>query len=294
MNRIELYGGVTKIGDYAAGYGVTSTNSHNFDLGRDGIVLDVNTNKEIKAFSLEIDGATGKVLSQWDPGRIISAAMAAGGDKPSQFVLPFPADWFHMNSTAYNPADNTLIVSSRENFVVAVDYDTPPDGMKKIHWILGDMTKSWYSFSSLKRFAVQLAPGTLPPIGQHALSIDGKGDLLLFDDGLGSLLQSPAGTTRQYSAVRSYQINTTAMTATAAFTYRPRPDIYSRICGSVYEAPPGNYLVDFATAKNGRTLELQGLGDLNKVVFDLQFSQSNRCGSGWNVLPLSSQPFDFR
>jgi arylsulfate sulfotransferase len=294
VNRIELYGAVTRIGDYAAKYGVTSTHSHNFDVGRDGIVLDVDTNKEIEAVSLEIDGTTGKVLNQWDLGQIISAAMVAGGDKPDQFVLSFPADWFHMNATTYNPADNTLIVSSRENFVIAVDYDTPPDGVKKIHWILGDVTKNWNKFSSLKRFALQLAPGTLPPIGQHSVSIDDKGNLLLFDDGLGSLLQSPAGTTRQYSAVRSYQIDTGAMTAKAAFTYTPRPDIYSRICGSVYESAPGNYLVDFATAKDGRTLEIQGLGNLNQVVFDLQFSQLNRCGAGWNALPILSQPIDFR
>ena len=51
--------------------------------------------------------------------------MLAGGDDPSGFVYPVGTDWFHNNATTYNKADNTLIVSSRENFVIAVDYDTP-------------------------------------------------------------------------------------------------------------------------------------------------------------------------
>ena len=136
MFRMELTDASIKtVGDYAA-YNVLDFH-HNIDFGRVGLVADVNTGAEIEATNLEFDPVSGKVLNQWDLGQIISTAMIADGDDPSIFVAGRARDWFHNNATTYNRADNTLIVSSREDFVIAVDYDTPPDGQKKIHWILG-------------------------------------------------------------------------------------------------------------------------------------------------------------
>ncbi len=290
VERLELYGGMTKIGDYAASQGVTSTGPHNFDIGRNGILLDVSTTAEAESTALEIDGTSGAVLNRWDMDKIIAAAMTAGGDNPSQFVAATPADWFHMNATTYNPADNTLIVSSRENFVMAVDYDTPADGVKKIHWILGDTTKKWYQFPSLRKFALQTPAGTLVPIGQHATSIDSHGNLLLFNDGLGSDYQSPAGISRTYSEVDSYAINTAAMTATEVFSYDRSPSLYASFCSSAYEGGPGNFLVDYATANNDTLVDIQGIGNLNKVVFDLQYPEPSTCSGGWNAVPFLSQP----
>ncbi len=290
VERLELYGGMTKIGDYAASQGVSSTGPHNFDVGRNGIVLDVSTTAYAESTALEIDGTSGAVLNRWDMDQIIGAAMTAGGDNPSQFVAATPADWFHMNATTYNPTDNTLIVSSRENFVIAVDYDMPPDGVKKIHWIFGDTTKKWYQFPSLRKFALQASPGTLVPIGQHAVSIDSHGNLLLFNDGLASDFQVPAGMTRTNSVVNSYTINTSAMTATGVFSYDRSPQLYSSFCSSAYEAAPDNYLVDYATANNDTLVDIQGIGAMNKVVFDLQFPEGSSCTSGWNAVPFLSQP----
>ena len=79
--------------------------------------------------------------------------MIAGGDDPSLFVYPAPTDWFHNNATAYRSSDDSLIVSSRENFVIALDYDSG-----NIKWILGDPTKRWYVFfPSLRAFALTLS-----------------------------------------------------------------------------------------------------------------------------------------
>ena len=294
VNRLDLFGMVTKIGDYAS-IGVTSTNPHNIDPGRNGLIVDVNTGTELEAGAIEINSTTGAVLQDWDMGQIISAAMIAGGDDPSQFVYPDGStDWFHMNSTAYNPADNTLIVSSRENFVIDVDYDVPADGVRKIHWILGDTTKHWYQFASLRKYALTTATGTLPPIGQHAVSIDTAGNLLLFDDGYGSQFQSPPGITRGYSVVNSYKIDTAARTAAAVYGYDPQPSIYSYICGSAYDAGAGSHLVDFATAAGDTTAEIQGLGTNNTLVFDLKLPETDYCSVGWNASLIPSVPISYQ
>ena len=225
--------------DYG-GIGVTGFH-HNIDPGREGMILDVHTVHQTESVNLEVDAA-GNVLRSWNLADIISAAMIAGGDDPSQFVYPAPTDWFHNNTCTYRSSDDSLIVSSRENFVIALDYDSG-----NIKWILGDPTKHWYEFPSLRAFALTLAPGTLPPIGEHALSMSGD-QLLLFDNGTGSLFQQPPGETRTYSAPRKYQIDLGAFEATETWHYYPDPSVYSPFCSSVYEDAPDNYLIDYAQA----------------------------------------------
>ena len=143
--------------------------------------------------------ADGNVLKTWDLAAIISNAMIAGGDDPNQFVAPAPNDWFHQNAAAYRKSDNSLAISSRENFVIGIDYDTGA-----IKWILGDPTKQWFQFPSLRKFALLTGPDTLPPIGQHALSFTDDDRLLLFDDGQNSL--APHAARHEPDLQRSAQV----------------------------------------------------------------------------------------
>src|ERR1051326_5309549 len=188
ISRTEFDGILSFVHDYTSS-GVTSTGHHNYDPGRQGMLVEVNTTTQTESVILEVD-PSGNVLNTWNFANIISAAMTAGGDVPAQFVKPAPTDWFHMNAATYRKSDNTLVVSGREDFVIAVDYDT-----QAIKWILGDPTKYWYTFPSLRAYALTLAPNSLPPIGQHAVSITKDDNLLLFDDGLASLNQGSGNPT---------------------------------------------------------------------------------------------------
>src|SRR2546423_11689104 len=198
--RIELDGAVTLLGDYST-LGITNFN-HNIDRGKTGIILEADTTAYFNSTNIEGDARSGTVLKTWNLAGIISAAIIAGGDDPSQFVYPTPTDWFHNNGAAYNRADDSVIISSRENFLICLDYQT-----SAIKWILGDPTKKWYQFPSLKKFALAVAPGGVPPIGQHSPSITSDDNLLLFDNGTASDNQIPAGASRNYSAARKYQLN---------------------------------------------------------------------------------------
>ena len=121
LYRNDLDGAVTLLSDYST-LGVTFL-YHNIDRGKFGIILDADTTTHLESLNIEVD-ASGRVLKQWNLAAIISAAMVAGGDDPSQFVFPRPTDWFHNNGVAYNRADDSLIVSSRENFLICLDYNT--------------------------------------------------------------------------------------------------------------------------------------------------------------------------
>jgi hypothetical protein len=275
--RTEFDGVTIPVADYS-GIGVIGFH-HNIDRGREGMILDVDTGAETESVNLEVDAA-GNVLRTWNLANIISAAMIAGGDDPSQFVYPSPNDWFHNNACAYRSSDNSLIVSSRENFVIALDYDSGT-----IKWILGDPTKHWYQFPSLRAFSLSLASGTLPPIGQHAISMSGD-QLLLFDDGAGSNFQQPPGETRTYSAPRKYQIDLGAFEATETWHYYPDPSVYSPFCSSVYEDAPENYLIDYTLGGPFIYTGVVGLDTSGNVAFNYQYDELDACGTAWNAIQV--------
>ena len=275
--RTEFDGVTTVVAGYS-GTGVTGFH-HNIDPGRDGMILDVNTVGQTESVNVEVDAA-GNVLRTWNLADIISAAMIAGGDDPSKFVYPAPTDWFHNNATAYRSADNSLIVSSRENFVIALDYDS---GI--IKWILGDPTKHWYEFQSLRQFSLTFAPGTLPPIGQHSVSMP-RDHLLLFDDGTGSDFQQPPGETRTYSAPRKYRIDLAAFEAAETWHFYPDPSIYSPYCSSVYEDAPDNYVIDYTLGGPYIYTGIVGLDASGQVVFNYHYGEQNFCGTAWNAIQI--------
>ncbi len=281
--RQEFDGRYKTLADYSS-LGVTGFH-HNFDYGRDGFIMDVDTVDWTECVNIEVDGA-GNVLRSWNLADIVSAAMIAGGDDPNEFLQPAPVDWFHNNATAYRKSDDSLIVSSRENFVIAIDYDTGA-----IKWILGDPTKHWYEFPSLRAFSLTLGPDTLPPIGQHAVSFF-HDELLLFDDGAGSLYQSPPGETRTYSAPRRYSI--AGRTATEVWHYLADPAIYSPYCSSVYEDAPDNYFIDYTLAGPNISTDLVGLDATGNIAFYYQYPVVVGCGTAWNAVPIHLEDLRFK
>ena len=186
------------------------------------------------------------------------------------------ADWFHANARTYDPSDNTVIISSRENFLIKLNYST-----HDIVWILGDPTKYWYSFPSLRAKALTLNAGGDYPIGQHGVSITSNGNVMVFNDGYGSVNQppgEPAGLSRTFSEVSAYSINAANMTAQNVWNFNYGQSIYAPICGSVYES--GNsYLVDFATADNFQRRGWLAWTPIKNVVFDFQYASPGVCAT---------------
>jgi arylsulfate sulfotransferase len=279
LYRMEFDGASSPVASYP---GTVAFFHHNIDYGKRGLILEADTAAQTEATDLEVD-VDGNILKVWDLATIISNAMVAGGDDPSQFVSPAPRDWFHNNAVAYRKSDDSLVISSRENFVICIDYNTGA-----IKWILGDPTKKWFQFASLRQFALTLGPGTLPPIGQHSVSFTDDDKLLLFDDGQNSLNHVPAGQQRNYSAPRKYDINLTTRVATEIWNYPNGQSLFSAFCSSIYEDSPDNYLIDYSIISNLRespAMELIGLSASGTPVFDYRYSTVG-CNSAWNAIPV--------
>lgn len=283
LHRVDLDGTVSTVADYAD-LGVVEFH-HNIDPGKYGMILDATTTSFVESVNLEVDAA-GNILKTWNIADIISAAMIAGGDDPSGFVYPSPFDWFHNNSVAYRRSDNSLFLSSRENFVICLDYDT-----LTIKWILGDKTKHWFQYPSLAAFALDLGPGGSPPIGQHAVSVTVDNGLLLMDNGRLSGFQMPPGMDLPFSLPRKYAINVAAQTATELPDYPGTERFHSLFCGSSYEDAKDNYLTDYASVVGGLA-ELLGFDASGAKVFEYTYPTKG-CTVAYNSFPLHLESTKF-
>src|SRR6476660_447397 len=283
--RIELDGTVNLVADYSS-MGVTGFH-HNIDPGKFGLLLEVDTTTDVESVILEV-GKKGTVQKRWNMYQIIANAMRAGGDDPSAFVRR-GQDWFHNNSVTYRASDDSLIVSRRENFVIALDYASGA-----IKWILGDKTKAWFQYPSLSQYALTVPAGGVAPIGQHAVSITYNDKLLLFDDGFPSFNQTPPGSTRKFAVPRKYSLNLNNRTAPQIFSYNRQ--IISEICSSVYEDAPDNYLVDYAVAggfQSGAAFaEIVGLQPNGNRAFDYKYP-TNFCDEIFNAFPIHLEQLSF-
>jgi hypothetical protein len=244
---------------------------HDLAPGKVGLLAEVDTlaggTKIMESRLAEID-ADGHVLKQWDMAAIFRAAMSAAGDDPSGFVRD-GADWFHMNSAIYSPADDSLIVSSRENFVVKLDYQSG-----RIRWLLGDPTKYWYvNYPSLRALSLNLTSGKMP-IGQHSLSIAPDGKLMLFNNGTASFNNpsgTPAGANPRFSAVSKYAIDEAARTAAEVWTYEHNRDLWSEICSGAQQVSDGSYLISYSAISGRTRVKLLGLDASGNIAFDYEY-----------------------
>jgi len=258
--------------------------THNIDPGKTGLLAEFDVQGETDATVAEIS-PTGSLLADWKMADLLSAYMTSHGDDPSQFVRP-GVDWFHLNATTYDPRDDSVIVSSRENFVIKLDYATGTP-----IWILGDPTKYWAQFPSLRAKALTLVGGGEYPIGQHAISLTSDGLLMLFNDGTPSLNQpsgAPAGQTLPYSVVSAYQIDPVAMTARESWRFEHQPDLTSQFCSSAYQAGD-SILVNYAMSDGGSTTRVLGLNGSRQVAFEIAYKNTGGCNTSWNAVPV---PFD--
>jgi len=244
---------------------------HELAPGKTGFLgqFDVRENGVLRLESTlaEVDSA-GRVLKQWDLSQIFRDTMRAGGDDPANFVRD-GVDWFHSNSAIYDRADNALLVSSRENFVVKLDYDSGA-----IRWILGDPAKHWYAnYPSLRALALRVTEGKVP-VGQHSLSVLANRDLLLFNNGLASLNQpagAPRGLNRTFSTPSRYAIDETTRTAREVWTWEGERELLSDICSSTYEAAPNQYLVAYSALAGRTQARLIALDAGGAIAFDFAY-----------------------
>lgn len=294
INSLSLYGKASPISINGTLMGSDAYFHHNIDQGKHGILIELDGTTDgalkLESFLSEID-TDGNVIKEWDLGKIFSEYMLQEGDDPSNFVRN-GADWFHMNAATYDPSDDTLVVSSRENFVVKLDYNTG-----KLIWLLGDETKHWYSYPSLQKLALSLSSGQTP-VGQHAISMTKDGKLMLFNNGRRSFnnpIGTPSGIDLATSQTAIFAIDSQSKTAQVVWSFDD--GIYSDICSSIYEdklAAQGDYLINYAAADNRTRVIIQGINKEKQKLFEFTYPSAIPCATSWNAIQIPLENMHFQ
>ncbi len=168
-----------------------------------------------------------------------------------------------MNSAIYDASDDSIISSSRENFIVKTDY-----AAGDITWILGNPGKLWYTGFPLSLQPLALTVTGDAPIGQHSLSVSPDGTLLTcFNNGLGNMNLPDVGDSRMSSHVSVYRIDAVAGTATEILSLDGALGIYAPICSSGYRTRTGNMLTVFSSPPDNGPPEIDVFNDLNEALF---------------------------
>ncbi len=294
IDTVSLYGKSDSVGVNNTDMGSDAYFHHNIDLGKTGMLIELDGTTDgvfkTESFLSEID-ETGNVIKEWDLGEIFSEYMLQEGDDPSNFVRN-GVDWFHMNAATYDPADDTLLVSSRENFVVKLDYNTG-----KIIWLLGDETKHWYSYPSLQKLALSISSDQVP-IGQHAVSITKEGKLMLFNNGLRSFNNpsgTPAGIDLATSQTAIFDIDSQNKTGQMIWNFDD--GIYSDICSSIYQdqtSAQGDFLINYAAADDRTRVIIQGINQDKQKLFEFSYPSPTPCATSWNAIQIPLENIHFQ
>ncbi|MDX1747046.1 MAG: aryl-sulfate sulfotransferase, partial [Halobacteriales archaeon] len=174
----------------------------------EGTLLAVTLDSEIQVDSttwegdriVEWDPETGTIRERWDTFDFYS---------PAETVGPFSrqTDWGHMNSL-HEAADGTLVVGLPAILqVINVSGD-----FSAIEWELGGSGAS-------------VTPDD-PFSGTHTATMPSPDHVLVFDNGIAR----ESG--EQFSRAIEYQLDIASGTATTAWSFRPSPDLFSRIVSS--------------------------------------------------------------
>lgn len=214
-------------------------------------------------FVVEWDRADlGRTVKEWDLRQVLDVDRSVFNP---DYSLDFASDWFHINSVAQSPKDNSLVISGRNQGVLKVD------SKNNLKWILAPH-KAWgkagFDGQGLETSDYLLtaidSDGTPFPdavqkgsagtdsfewsTGQHAMNVLENGNILLFDNGLMRNFE-PEPT---YSRAVEYQIDEEKLTIKQVWQYGKarKLDMFSPITSDVDVLPEtGNRLITAGTIR---------------------------------------------
>lgn len=189
---------------------------------------------------VEIDGDSGQVLRGWDLRNILQP------DRPPQPRNLERGDWLHLNGIDYNPADDSFILSGRDqSAVVKVQRESG-----QLQWILGNH-EHWSE--SFRQYLLQPSSGQNNPFewqwGQHAPMFhpDNPRRLLVYDNGNRRSYDKPLPATKNYSRAVEYEIDPSSMEVRQIWEFGRRygSELYTPFIGDADYLSNGNRLVCF-------------------------------------------------
>ena len=247
-----------------------------------------NGSPTVEDVIIELSRATGSITHEWDLKQLL--------DENRHALEPDPVDWAHTNAVAYDPTDNTIVVSARFQGVVKLDYDD------RIVWLLSPH-KGWGTNrrgEDLNKFLLTPLDAAGQPLAtdvalgatnhasfewnwyQHSPTRLPNGDWLLFDNGTHRNFDPNPGT---YSRAVIYRIDPVRRTVQQVWAYGKErgAETYSSIVSRVEFLPEVNhvrfcpgYQVPTASGAGGKVIEIDYA--TRQPVFELSLTTGNGFG----------------
>lgn len=146
-----------------------------------------------------------------------------------------PWDWIHSNALSIGPRGNVLLSSFWTHEVASISAD-----FSSIEWMLGGPVSTFL-----------VADGAMDA-GQHTPVEVAPNRVLLFDNGL----DRPGG--EQFSRAIELELDPVDGTAEVVWEFRPDPDVFAPIVGSVQRLDNGNTVAAFGTSPDFNGLPATG------------------------------------
>ena len=193
-------------------------------MGFDFRTMDVSamggaSNAQVLGNILQEVDSHGRVLFQWNAFDHLSITDI---DPSVPFNRP-RIDWTHANAVDVDADGNYLVSFRHLSEVTKIDARTGA-----VIWRLGGVRNQFLFIGDTLKFSLQ-----------HGVRRLANGNVILFDNGNG---HNP-----QFSRAIEYHLDETNYTATAVWTYRPAPDVFSFALGLAQRLGNGNTLVTFGT-----------------------------------------------
>ena len=143
------------------------------------------------------DRRQNKTIKSWDLREVLDVDRTI---YPPDYILDYQADWFHVNSIALSPKDNSVVVSGRTQGVVKVNDKNELQWIIAPHlaWGKAGFDGSGPATTPFLLTAVDAEGKPLPeavqngsrshesfewPMAQHSVNVLDNGNILLFDNG---------------------------------------------------------------------------------------------------------------
>ncbi|WP_312612977.1 aryl-sulfate sulfotransferase, partial [Oscillibacter sp.] len=194
----------------------------------------------------ELDRETGAILRIWDLNSYfnVSNTNESGAHIADVNYGSGATDWFHNNSIEYSPADNSMILSGRQqDAVIKISLTTG-----ELVWILSDPNDSWTADQRAK-LLTPVGEGFAWQYGQHCAKLASNGDLMLFDNGdyRSKTAEGIVPATQGYSRVVFYRIDETNHTVRqiSQFGKEMGSETLAAYVGGEQELGENHYLAHF-------------------------------------------------
>ena len=234
---------------------------------------------------VEIDRDTGEIVRSLDFREILDP------ERPRQPINLKEEDWLHLNGLDYDPRDDAVVVSGRDqSAVVKVDLETG-----KPEWILGNHTHWKDEFHPFLLDPEASGEGNESfewPWGQHAPELyrptepdasSGGRRVLVYDNGNHRSYEDPLSPSENYSRAVEYEIDASAGTIRQVWQYGKErgSQLFTPFIGDADYLSNGNRLLVFG----GIARDLDGRAE---SLFDLEAMEVNDMKISARIIEVTS------